>query len=119
MSFKIMHIIAGQSGKDKLMNMFGMTVVFGLGAFFGLFYAMLVGLGFISTTGRLHDSNGFDINAGTYYVCFMLIVPIIGVIVSVFLDPNPGAIGFALTSFSGTAYLAWGLYKQYLAEKEV
>lgn len=99
------------------MNMFGMTVVFCFGALGGVFYAMLVGLGFITTTGRLHGSKGFDIDFGSYYGCFMLILPIIAFVILALIEPSPGVIGFALTSSCGTTYFAWGLYKQYLAEK--
>lgn len=103
------------------MNTFGMVVVFCLGAFGGVIYAMMAAFGFASTTGRLNGSKGFDFNAATYYIIIMFYVPIIGVIVLEFIEPEaelgPGEIGFALSLTLTTIYFARIFYKQYLAEK--
>jgi hypothetical protein len=95
--------------------MFGMTVVFCLGAFGGVFYAMLSAFGFASTSGRLNGTKGFDFNAATYYIIIMFYVPLIGFIVLAFIEPGPGIIGFALSSSLATIYFARGFYKQNLA----
>lgn len=99
------------------MNTFGMAVVFCLGAFGGIIYAMMAVFGFASSSGLLDEYQGFETNAGTYYICFMFIVPLIAINVWAIIEPSPGGVGFALASTSSITYMAYQIVKRIRLER--
>lgn len=101
------------------MTILGMMVFFIIGALVGFCYGLMVYFG-ISATAGLNDSPPGEliINFGTYFITFMLIVPVIISVVLVLNNGGPGTIGFAFASTVTISYLIFGIYKRIRSERE-